>query len=245
MQVTVCPRSVAEFEYWAFRSFRGESFHKQHSVADRDVQTMLSLPLGTSEERRPKLDALLLVLLAGSLSLNVFLGWKLKSTNHAKLIPAQTLTEGVEITDFDAYNLSNELQTISCRTEKTVLYVFSPSCSWCERNLENIKTLASLRGDSYRFIGISLTSANLENYNGTSKLGFPVYRNLSKDTLQKLKLGSTPQTIVISPDGRVVKNWLGAYGEKLRSEIEEFFSVKLSGLSSKDSGSDSLERVCR
>ena len=45
-----------------------------------------------------------------------------------------------------------------------------------------------------------------------------------------LGLGSTPQTIVIAPDGRVLKNWIGAFGMPVQTQVEEFFDVRLPGL---------------
>ena len=39
----------------------------------------------------------------------------------------------------------------------TILYHFSPSCSWCERNWENVRTLIRETRGRYRFVGISTT----------------------------------------------------------------------------------------
>jgi hypothetical protein len=49
-------------------------------------------------------------------------------------------------------------------------------------------------------------------------------------TDHSLGLGSTPQTIVISPEGRVLKNWTGSYGEQVQAELEEYFQIRLPGL---------------
>jgi hypothetical protein len=54
--------------------------------------------------------------------------------------------------------------------------------------------------------------------------------------MRVLGLESTPQTIIISPDGRVMKNWVGAYGESLRPEVEAYFGIKLPGLTAGDGG---------
>jgi hypothetical protein len=56
---------------------------------------------------------------------------------------------------------------------------------------------------------------------------FPVYMRLSADTLQAYKLGGTPQTLVISGEGRVQKNWMGAYNGATKTDIETFFRIKL------------------
>lgn len=101
-----------------------------------------------------------------------------------------------------------------------------------------------LRGDSYHFIGLSLGNANLEAYLSARKLTFPVYSKLSKDTIRDLKLSSTPQTIVVSPEGRVIKNWVGAYGENLRPEVENFFAVKLPGITPETGQTNSNDTSC-
>jgi hypothetical protein len=119
----------------------------------------------------------------------------------------------------------------------TVLYIFTHTCRWCDRNWQSINTLAKLSGKSYRFIGLSLVDDGLNNYLTTHKLDFPVYTKLSPDSVSALGLGSTPQTIIISPEGRSLKNWLGAYGTSLRSEIESYFRVKLPGNDIQDSDS--------
>lgn len=58
----------------------------------------------------------------------------------------------------------------------------------------------------------------------------PVYKDLTELSKLTYKLGATPQTIVVSPEGKVIKNWMGAYsGDKAR-EVEEYFNVRLPGL---------------
>ena len=64
------------------------------------------------------------------------------------------------------------------------------------------------------------------------KLSFPVYSALSPETIKALGLGGTPQTIVVSTDGKVIKNWMGAYTETIQPEVETFFGVRLPGVKS-------------
>jgi hypothetical protein len=40
-------------------------------------------------------------------------------------------------------------------------------------------------------------------------------------------LGSTPETIVISSQGKVVERWLGAYEGGTKRDMERFFSANL------------------
>jgi len=61
-----------------------------------------------------------------------------------------------------------------------------------------------------------------------------MYTRLTSETIESLGLGSTPQTIVISAEGRVLKNWKGAYGERVQPDVEAYFGIRLPGLSSGD-----------
>jgi hypothetical protein len=45
---------------------------------------------------------------------------------------------------------------------QTILYVFSPSCEWCERNSAAVESLAAQTADRYRLIGLSLSDRGIE-----------------------------------------------------------------------------------
>lgn len=114
--------------------------------------------------------------------------------------------------------------------QPVVLYVFTPQCTWCVRNLANVRSLIAEKGKSYRFIGLSLTENGLKDYLNQNKIDFPVYLNPDEQSKQEYHLGSTPETIVISQDGTVLENWVGAYAGAQQAEVERFFGVKLPGL---------------
>jgi len=114
--------------------------------------------------------------------------------------------------------------------QPTVLYIFTPPCTWCTRNMENFKTLLNAESTRYRFVGVSLAEQGLAEYVMKNELKVPVYSGLSPETLTTYKLGGTPQTIVISPEGRVLQDWVGAYVGNQKSEVEAFFHVSLPGI---------------
>jgi len=117
-------------------------------------------------------------------------------------------------------------------TVPTVIYVFSVSCHWCDLNAENIGFLVGNLKNKYRFIGVSLDRDNGElwKYLSSNDLQFPVYHSPSVTTWSKNKLGGTPQTIVVSPEGRILDDWSGAYTGATRAQIESFFNISLPGL---------------
>ena len=131
-----------------------------------------------------------------------------------------------------AHTLDDKEVLISYNRESknTVLYIFSPLCSWCARNWDNVKTLAKIAGKTNRFFGLALNATNLQEHIRTTQVSFPIYKELSPETISKLELGPAPQTIVVSPNGKIMKNWVGVYGGDIQREVEAFFRVKLPGV---------------
>jgi peroxiredoxin len=111
----------------------------------------------------------------------------------------------------------------------SVVYIMSPSCVWCARNLNNIQALGAARGSKFRFIGVSTTSEGLDQYVRETPMPFPIRLVDSEHLPKGLNMSATPQTIVIGPDGRVKKAWAGALLGKNLEEAEKFFDVRLPG----------------
>jgi peroxiredoxin len=189
----------------------------------------------------------LLILLAASLCLNVFLGLKVNRAGKGRDRRPEPAAQiiGTTVESIAMSDLSNQPTTLTLTgtSSPTVLYVFSPACSWCERNLENIKTLANAKGDAFRFVGISLVDGNLEKYKAQRRLNFQVFKGVSAEDFRKLGLGSTPQTIVISPEGKILKNWVGAFGDT-KEDVEDFFKLKLPGLGEHTNAGAKAETSC-
>jgi hypothetical protein len=180
-------------------------------------------------------DGFLLLILVASLSLNVYLGWRVSQGKTTATKPnAFSVSPGSKVDPVTAFGLDGKKLTISYEaTDKpTVFFVLSPTCVWCDRNNANFLKLNELKGNDFRFIGLSLAEPGLAEYVKAHHLNCPVYTGLSPETVKALGLGSTPQTLVISPEGRVLKNWTGAYIDRLRPEVEAYFGVTLPGLTS-------------
>jgi hypothetical protein len=112
----------------------------------------------------------------------------------------------------------------------TILYVFSQECSWSARNINGINALAMQIRASYRLIAVSLSVNSLHSDLAKSDLNFRVYGEVEKASAFAYELDSAPQTLVISTDGRVLRQWRGAYQGHLKTEIEEYFKVHLPSL---------------
>lgn len=177
-------------------------------------------------------DVFVMVLLVISLCLNVYLGWKVKHGNVQAITPK--LSPGMKVDPVTALGHDGKPFTISYNgsDKPTVFYVITPSCIWCKRNQANINKVADTKANDFRFIGLSLAEPGLKEYVEDHHLKFPMHTGLTRETIQSLGLGSTPQTIVVSPEGKILKVWMGAYDEEVRSEVEAFFGVQLPGLTS-------------
>lgn len=171
-------------------------------------------------------------LLICSATLNFLTGAKLQRVNNVlRLMRSEArLAAGAALPPVTARNVSGHLVTISYDQSDlpTVLYIFSPLCGWCTKNTANIKALAD-QADKFRLIALSLSPANLREYVLQHSLNFPVYE-VSADTALTYRLGTTPQTIVVSPEGQVLRIWDGAYEGELKREIENYLKVRLPGI---------------
>src|SRR5260370_15545641 len=179
-----------------------------------------------------------ILLWAASVSLNVFLAYKVQNLTSIQSaligsrIRERILKPGTVVQPISVKRLDGQQEVISYQgaEQSTVLYIFTPPCSWCARNIDNLRTLLDTERGHYRFIGLSLSEEALPEYIAKNNLKFPVYSGLSPETLKTYKLGSTPQTIVISPEGKVLEDWAGAYVGEQKSQVEAFFQVSLPGI---------------
>lgn len=173
------------------------------------------------------------VMLVASLAINAGLAWKmhslrarLSSAAGASGLKTGELVLPAKVTDLHGNPAEVNYEAAAV---PTVLYVFTPTCGWCLRNIANVKSLFAQSSSKYRVIGISLAREGLADYVASHSFSFPVYVAEPR-TAVAYGLGSTPQTIVISTGGRVLQNWRGAYDGPTKKDVEIFFAAKLPGL---------------
>jgi hypothetical protein len=106
-------------------------------------------------------------------------------------------------------------------SQTTVLYIFSPTCKWCEANLRNIQALSeNVQHDSHTHtIGLSISENGFTNYAAHRYLNFPLNDKIPKSFLAKYRLGITPETLVLV-GGKIVNDWKGVYTYDAQREIE-------------------------
>lgn len=176
----------------------------------------------------------LTVMLVVSVALNVMLALKIREltdTQNARRAERE-LEVGTAVPAITARRLDGKSETITYAdsTRPTVIYVFTPQCMWCTRNLDNFQTLVNQKGKDYRFIGISLSKEGLEKYVADHQLAFPIYTDIPTEVGEAYKMGGTPQTVVISPQGKVLQNWPGAYAGDQKYQVEKYFDMTLPGI---------------
>jgi hypothetical protein len=170
---------------------------------------------------------MMIVVLIASAVLNVVLSRELRGaqpkTNAESLI-------GVAVTPLVGTTADGQRLTVTFDTSlPTLLYYFSSDCSWCQRNEPNVETLFRHVRGAYRVVAASTAVPA-----GARPEFLPddaiVIGGLDAATLDTYQLHGTPQTMVISPYGRVVRSWPGAYQRDSLHEVSAFFGVGLPGL---------------
>ena len=159
-------------------------------------------------------DRVLLLLLALSLSTNVFLAWRVvKGAPGAPVNVARGLPQpGTKVSALLVHNAAGELVTLGFdESPMTVVYVFSPFCKWCDMNMPSVRVLMerAARGQ-IRLIGISLVP-DVNSYVAEQHLDFPIFTQPSIATRTAYAMGPTPQTFVIGQGGWLKGAWNGAY----------------------------------
>ncbi len=116
----------------------------------------------------------------------------------------------------------------------TVLYYFSPTCGWCDRNWTNIEALAASAKGRYRVVAVT-SAQDVRAYVERHKLSVEVLEALPDDVLQAYRFTATPHTVVVDAHGLVTHEWRGAFRNRIANQIEDLFGVVLPGLSAQES----------
>jgi peroxiredoxin len=167
---------------------------------------------------------ILLVALAVSLGFNIYQHFTWGSGDGGD----KPLAEGVSLIDLSVTDLNHSASSLRLRRDgpPTLMYVFSPSCHWCKRNLQPMQALMSLEKTQYSTVGVSLTDLGLSQYLRENPMPFPVYV-VSPQTASKVGLMYTPETIVIDKNGQVLRTWIGAYSNNTKNDLQNYFRVSL------------------
>lgn len=160
--------------------------------------------------------------------LNVVLGPRVLSLERS-LHPVPRIKSGTRLEDIvgaDANGLPLTIRFADSRNP-TVLLVLRPGCSWCAQNMPNWQALIREKGQSFRFIVVSLSAQDFKGYLEANKLAVPAVFPMFEKNPALGGVTATPQTIVVESNGVVGRVWLGAYTPEIKREIEAFFGMGL------------------
>jgi hypothetical protein len=106
-----------------------------------------------------------------------------------------------------------------------------PGCKLRQQPAPYQGALARRVGRRYNVVGLSPTSADLEEYPVNAQVGFPVYAVDRSHLPKGFNADVTLRTLLVRPEGTVAKVWVGAYFEERKAEMETFFKIRLPGIS--------------
>lgn len=176
----------------------------------------------SNEATRGRAEAALALLMAVCTGINLYIFASNRSGR-----PARSLQQG------DSFPSLRPVRTYNggARTDTrgpVYYYWFSPTCHWCEKNLPNALALGNSPALGADFVGLAVESADLSSYIVKQGIQFKVLGIDPKDPIAR-RLGGTPATYVVNPKGRLERAWAGAYGAKLKDEIERYAHTALPG----------------
>lgn len=145
----------------------------------------------------------------------------------AKIKTEAKLRPGDKAPDFAVRLFDNTEIQLGHLPRPMLLYVFSPACRFCARNLPAINALSQNLKDRIDVVGLSLTTSDLIPYLHTHRLSFPVIRDPDPSIVAAYRLGGTPETIAISTNGYVENVWMGSYDGEVRDAIQRVYRVQL------------------
>ena len=120
----------------------------------------------------------------------------------------------------DLEPLSDDFQLAA--TSRRLFFIFTTTCPYCEKNVDNWKRIVELIGpDNEMIAGIALDLPdNTRQYVNDHELNYPiVYPNDIAGFKEMNKLNGVPITILVGESGVAEKVWLGVLTEENIEEV--------------------------
>lgn len=137
---------------------------------------------------------------------------------------------GRSVQSINGASLDGQPVAVTLRGQRpTLIYHFSTSCGWCDRNWANLEAIATAAGGRYQVLAVS-REQGVKRYVHQRALSVDVIEQLGAETERQLSLTGTPKTILVGADGIVTHEWVGAYADRVARQIEDLFDVRLPGL---------------
>src|ERR1022692_1843478 len=116
----------------------------------------------------------------------------------------------------------------SARKDAYSVCVLTDLCL-AHRNHPNAVSLSKKLGTQADFVAVSLIDNQtlLETYVAEHRCPFSVLFGVTPTLKKDLRMGITPQLLVLSSTGELLKVWSGTFVDKNREEVEAFLHVKI------------------
>jgi hypothetical protein len=182
------------------------------------------------------------LVLAASLCGNVAQAWRNQALAHelarlSVLVPRGGVQQGTRFPALSVIDRSGARTELRLGGRRTLLYLLSQECSWCEANQANFRAVAQSDGHELRVVAMSLQVDRLSDYALKSGIsGELVGLAEEATTREKLGLDVTPQAIIVAQDGVVERVWTGAWLGKMGEEISQFLNTALPGVTVPEKG---------
>ena len=169
-------------------------------------------------------------LLAVSLIFNVTLVARLRPGSTAPKRPSPVL--GSSVPEIVAYRLGGAKETVRLvgTDRPTLLYVLRPDCHWTLQNMPNFNALSDASGREFSVVGLSLSALGLAEFVQGYHVSVPIYYGADPRVIERLGVSGTPETLLISTRGTVLRSWRGAYSPKVQKEIGSQLQLQFPGL---------------
>jgi hypothetical protein len=174
------------------------------------------------------IPTLTFALLALSATVNVLQAQRIRALISP--VPNTPAVIGHTVSAIQGYGTTGQGLEIALKgSVPTILYFFSPTCTWCERNWSNVRALHSAAKGRYRIL-LASSSRGLDAFMQERGLTMNAIEGISDSTRRDLGLSATPHTIVISAEGLVTHAWTGAFTDRPKQQLEQLLNISLPGL---------------
>lgn len=174
-----------------------------------------------------------LLVLAGLVIMNLFLVIQNRNLKTESKAQKWVLQEGQSVKSLSGIDINNEKQNLEWGQDnrKTLLFIFSPKCSFCVENMPTVKSiLAKTDKASFRIVFVSLMNEGTMEFAEKYDIrNIPLFTEVDPVSKIEYEMKLTPQTILIDPNGKVEKVWIGLMlKSENKSEIEKSLNISLS-----------------
>lgn len=184
-----------------------------------------------------RFEGALLFLLVASAGLNVVLAYQLRAAERLLQFRAyrseSPLQMGLLLSPVRAVRLHDGAADViwhGASGKPTLIYAFSPHCYWSGKNVPGINNLVRAIGDTHNVVGLSLSTRGLGEWLKLNDMRLTIWIEPDPDAIGSYRLNYTPTTLVISPEGRVIRYWTGAYTDAIVEEMSAHFGVALTSV---------------